>query len=53
MHEAPSRTETHEVIDLTEEGLAKPDRRTLNILPAALDLEQRQLTDLMGYEPGL
>lgn len=30
----------------------QPDRRTLNILLAALDLEQRELADLMGYEPG-
>ena len=29
-----------------------PDRRTLNVLLAALELEQNQLADLMGYEPG-
>lgn len=29
-----------------------PDRRTLNILLAALDLEQKELAELMGYDKG-
>lgn len=31
---------------------ATPDRKTLNILLAALGLEQRDLAELMGYEQG-
>lgn len=29
-----------------------PDRKTLNILLAALDLEQNELAEMMGYERG-
>jgi hypothetical protein len=51
--EAPMQDITTDtVIDLTDEGLAKPDRRTLDVLLAALQVEQKDLARLMGYDKG-